>query len=444
MKKFPNAFTIMLGVILLAWLSTFLIPAGAYVREPDPETGRMSVVPDSYTAQSADSLGVIDLLRAIPEGLASRADLIALILLIGGCFYIIEKSGVLGQGLQRIVDLLRGREALAIVVVSLLFATAGATIGLQEEVIAMAPVLVMFSRSMGYNALLALAMSFGSAILGAAFSPMNPFAVLMAQQEAGLPLMSGALFRVGVLAVALAVWIAYLLRYARRNPVEKVPMDGSHATLGPRGLLIFGLLVATFGLVTYGLLQWDWGFNELSGCFFALGITAGLLSGMGMERTGMTYAAGFREMIFAGVIIGLAGSISLLLKKGVVIDTLVYALFTPMESLPNSLSALGMMLGQSLLHIPVPSYSGQAILTMPILTPLSDLAGIPRQVCVLAYQYGSVNMDLLAPTNGALMAILAVCNIPYNEWLRFIWKPALLLFAVASGAILLALQIGLA
>lgn len=444
MKNFPNAFTIMLWVILLAWGLTFVIPSGSYDRQTDPVTGQVSVVPDSYAPQDADALGVMDLLLAIPEGLVDRADLIVLILLLGGCFYLIEKTGVLGQALQRMVDLLRGRESLAIVVVSIMFATAGLTIGLQEEVIAMAPILTLFSRSMGYDAKLAIAMSFGSAVLGAAFSPLNPFAVLLAQQEAGLPLLSGMSFRLVVLGVALIVWIAYLLYYARRNPVERVPMEVQEGRMGLRGQLILGLLVATFCLVTYGLLQWDWGFNHLSGCFFVLAIFSGLLAKMGMNGTGRTYAAGFREMIYASVIIGLAGSISLLLKKGVVIDTIVYGLFTPMEALPTPLAAIGMMLGQSLLHLPVPSYSGQAILTMPILTPLSDLAGLPRQVCVLAYQYGAVNMDLIVPTNGALMAILTVCDIPYNQWLRFIWKPALLLFVVAGGALVVALQTGLA
>lgn len=444
MKNFPNAFTIMLWVILLAWGLTFVIPSGSYDRQTDPDTGQVSVVPDSYAPQDAESLGVMDLLLAIPEGLVDRADLIVLILLLGGCFYLIEKTGVLGQALQRLVDLLRGRESLAIVVLSIMFATAGLTIGLQEEVIAMAPILALFSRSMGYDAKLAIAMSFGSAVLGAAFSPLNPFAVLLAQQEAGLPLLSGMSFRLVVLGVALIVWIAYLLYYARRNPVDRVPMEVQEGRMGLRGQLILGLLVATFCLVTYGLLQWDWGFNHLSGCFFVLAIVSGLLAKMGMNGTGRTYAAGFREMIYASVIIGLAGSISLLLKKGVVIDTIVYGLFTPMEALPTPLAAIGMMLGQSLLHLPVPSYSGQAILTMPILTPLSDLAGLPRQVCVLAYQYGAVNMDLIVPTNGALMAILTVCDIPYNQWLRFIWKPALLLFVIAGGALVVALQMGLA
>jgi uncharacterized ion transporter superfamily protein YfcC len=135
------------------------------------------------------------------------------------------------------------------------------------------------------------------------------------------------------------------------------------------------------------------------------------------------------------MIMGLASCIPLLLREGMIMDTIIYGLFTPIEELPASLSALGMMASQALLHFPVSSYSAQAILTMPILTPLSDLVGISRQVCVLAYQYGAVNMDFIVPTNGALMAILAIAGIPYNKWLRFIWKPLALFFGLASIAV---------
>jgi len=444
MKRFPNALVIMLGVIFLAWMMTFLIPRGAYERITDPETGRTFVVSGSYAPAEGESLSVLDLFRSVPEGLIDQASLIALIFLLGGGFYVIEKSGALGQGLQRVVHIMRGRESLALLLVSLLFATAGATIGMQEEIIAMTLILIHFCRSLGYNALVAVGISYGSAVLGSAFSPSNPFAVVLAQQEAELPLMSGSTFRLVFLGLALVLWNAYLVYYARRNRVEKLPMGSSDTPVSLASTLILALVGLTFALVTYGLLRLEWGFNELSACFFATGLAAGLISGMGLNGTATTYVEGFREMTFAAVIMGLASSITLLLEKGVIIDTIVYALFTPMEGLPEALSAIGMMASQAMLHFPVPSYSGQAVLTMPILTPLSDLMGISRQVTVLAYQYGAVNMDLIVPTNGALMAILAIGGIRYDTWFRFVWKPAMFLFAVAAVAIVVAVETGYA
>ncbi|MBC2839807.1 YfcC family protein [Robiginitalea sp. SC105] len=444
MKRFPDTLVIMLGGILLAWALTYIIPQGTFSRITDPETGRSSVVAGSYKQIEADAPGVFDLMLSIPRGIIERADLITLILLIGGSFYVIEKTGALGQGLQRVVELLQGREVVALVLISLLFAAAGATIGLQEEVIAMAPILILFGRSMGYDAFSALGVSYGSAVLGAAFSPVNPFAVVIAQQEAELPLLSGSGFRMVVLLLAFILWTFMMVRYARKNRVEKQPMDAHGTSLTPGSILILVLLAGTFCGVTYGLMALDWGFNELSASFFALGIVAGLLGKLGLNGTGRAFAEGFREMVFAGVVIGLASSITLLLQQGQVIDSIVNGMFSPLKDLHSGVSALGIYAGQALLHFPVPSYSGQAVLTMPILTPLSDLIGISRQTCVLAYQYGAVNMDLIVPTNGALMGILAVAGISYDKWIRFVWKPALLLFALGGLAIIVAIQIGYA
>lgn len=435
MKNFPNAFVIILGVIVISWGLTFIIPQGSYDRLTDPETGQTTVINGSYQQIEAESLGFFDLIMAIPEGLIERAELVFLIFLLGGSFYVIEKTGALGQGLQWVVDHLHKHEGLALIVVSLLFAAAGATIGLQEEIIAMAPVLILFCRSMGFNVFVAVASSYGSAVMGAAFSPMNPFAVVLAQKEANLALMSGSSYRLLFFGLAFAIWVGYLIRYAKKNRVERVPMSPTREGFSWRKITILGMLCLTFGIVTFGLVALDWDLNEISACFFLLGLVSGLVGKLGINRTGMTYIEGMKEMTFAAMIMGLASSIPLLLGKGMILDTIIHGLFTPIEELPASLSALGMMASQALLHFPVSSYSAQAVLTMPILTPLSDLVGISRQVCVLAYQYGAVNMDFVVPTNGALMAILAIAGIPYHKWLRFIWKPLALFFGVAAIAV---------
>lgn len=219
-------------------------------------------------------------------------------------------------------------------------------------------------------------------------------------------------------------------------------MSDTGETISLRSGLILLLVALTFGVVTYGLLFLDWGFNEISACFFVLGILTGLLARLGINRTCLIYVEGMKEMTYAIVILGLASSIPLLLEKGQILDTVIHAAFRPMEGLPPGLSALGMMGSQALLHFPIMSYSAQALMTMPVLIPLSDLVGVSRQVCVLAYQYGAVNMDMVVPTNGALMAILAVAGISFDKWLKFVWKPLLLCFAVAVLAVLTGVFIG--
>ena len=176
--------------------------------------------------------------------------------------------------------------------------------------------------------------------------------------------------------------------------------------------------------------------------FFVLGIAAGLIGKLGISGTSEAYIEGFKDMTFAAMILGFASSISIILEKGMIIDTIIYGLFTPMQYLPKSLSAISMMVSQAILHFPVPSYSGQAVLTMPILAPLSDLIGLSRQVCVLAYQYGAVMMDLLIPTNGGLMAVLAIAAIPFNKWFKFAFKKTLIIMGVGAIALVIAIYIG--
>jgi uncharacterized ion transporter superfamily protein YfcC len=444
MKRFPNALVIMVGFIFFSAIMTYVIPQGEYERTIDPQTNQTKVIPGSYKTVEAEPVSFFDTFVAIPEGIVERASLIALILLIGGCFVVIEKTGALKEGVEFLSGLVKGREALALLVVALAFLTGGALSGLQEEVIAMTPVLLYMTHKLGYNAYVAVAVSFGSAILGASFSPINPFAVVIAQQEAELEFLSGSGYRLVVMGIAFLVWMFLIIRYANRNRVEKtVEEQRVNSSISVRSTIILGLVVLAFAILIIGMLQWDWGFNEMTAEFFVLGILVGLIGRLGINGTSEAYIEGFKIMIFAAMIVGFASSITIILEKGMILDSLIYGLFTPMEHLPKGLAAVAMLISQALLHFPVPSYSGQAILTMPILGPLSDLIGLSRQVCVLAYQYGAVMMDLLSPTNGALMAIIAIAGIPFDKWFRFALKFTLVILGVGALAVIVAIYTGL-
>jgi uncharacterized ion transporter superfamily protein YfcC len=443
MKKFPNALVIMIGFILFSTILTYIIPHGEYERITNPETSQVSVVPNSYKVIESAPVTIAETFMAIPEGIILRADLIALILLIGGSFFVIEKTGALKEGIEYLTVILKGKEEIALILVSLVFLTGGALSGLQEEIIAMTPVLLYLSSRLGYNAYVAIAVSFGTAILGAAFSPINPFAVVIAQNEANLEFLSGSSYRLIILAIAFIIWMFMVIRYANKNRIIKVEDEiNISGKLSIRSAIILGMVALAFMILIVGMLKYNWGFNEMSAEFFVLGILIGLIGKLGINGTSEAYIEGFKVMIFAAMIVGLSSSISIILKQGMVVDTIIYGLFTPMQYLPKSLSAVSMMVSQSLLHFAVPSYSGQAVLTMPILAPLSDLIGISRQVCVLAYQYGAVMMDLLIPTNGALMAVIAIAGISFDKWFKFAFKLCLVIFGVAAFAIVIAIYTG--
>ncbi|UCD61079.1 MAG: YfcC family protein [Flavobacteriaceae bacterium] len=444
MKNFPNALVIMIGFILFAAILTYIIPQGEYQRVINPETNQLSVVNDSYQEIDAPSVSLWDTFMSIPEGFINRADLIALILLIGGSFYVIERTGALKDGIEFLTMLLQGKEEIALIVVSLAFLTGGALSGLQEEIIAMTPVLLYLSSRLGYNSFVAVAISYGSAILGASFSPINPFAVVIAQKETGLEFLSGSGFRLVVMVIAFCIWMFMVIRYANKN---KVVSEEEHIfekkNLNTRSAIILGLVAIAFIILIIGILQYNWGFNEMSAEFFILALVVGLIGKLGVNGTSLAYIDGFKAMIFASMIVGLSSSISIILERGMIIDSIIYGLFTPMQYLPKSLSAISMMVSQSLLHFVVPSYSGQAVLTMPILAPLSDLIGISRQVCVLAYQYGAVMTDLIIPTNGGLMAVLAIAGISFDKWFKFALKLISVIMIISAIALVAGISLGL-
>ena len=434
--RFPHPLVLLSGAVFLAAAASWVLPAGSYERTVDDATGRTVVVSGTFHAVEPAPVGPFEALVAMPRGMIHAAEIIFLVFLIGGAFTVVDHSGVLRRGVGWLVNRLGDRTILVIPIVAVLFATGGALENMQEEIIALLPVLLVLTNRLGYRPMVAVAMSLGAAVVGSAFSPINPFQVGIAQKLAELPLLSGGGFRLVFLALGLTLWIAFVIRMAIRTAVEpRIPDPEAHDDfLTGRDGLILGLVAATFGVLVWGILSQGWGFNHMSGLFFGMGILAGAVAGMGVAGTADAFAKGFRDMALAALLIGFARAIFVVLEDGRIVDTIVHALVTPLEGLPALASALGMVVAQIAIHFPVPSLSGQAVLTMPVLVPLSDLLGLSRQVTVLAFQYGAGLTDLIIPTSGSLMAILALAKVPYEDWIRWvlpIWGTLVLLGAVA-------------
>lgn len=439
MKKisFPHPMIIMLAFVVLATILTYLIPAGQFQRTIDENTGREIVVQGSYTQTQNQPVGLGKMALSIPEGIIEGAEVVVLILIIGGAFYVVEKTGAFQAGLESLIFRFSNAKGLLLALVGVLFATAGALNGLQEEIIAMVPLLLILSQKIGYSKKSIVGLCLGSAIIGGAFGPSNPFSVILAQKVAEVPVFSGGLYRLVFLGIALSFWIFYMIGNGKETGTtqSETPKLKPDKLSKPHQVILL-MVAVTFIIMIYGLSNWDWDYNEMSAIFFVMGLAAGIVGKLGINGTAKAYSEGFAELIFAGIIIGLARSIYLVLEEGQIIDTIIYGLFTPLENLPLALSALGMMVAQSILHIPVPSTSGQAVLTMPLLTPLADLIGMSRQVVILAYQYGAGIMDLVTPSNGGLMAILAAAGVSYKDWITFAWKPLLVIFLIASISVI--------
>jgi len=442
--RLPHPLVLLSGCVFLAAAASYVVPAGEFDRQEDAVTGRTVVVAGTYHEVDRSPVNLFRAVVALPRGMAEAADIIFLVFLIGGAFTVVDETGTLRRAVAWLVNKLKGRDLLVIPVVSILFATGGVVENMQEEIIALVPVLLILTRRMGFTPMVAVAMSAGAAFVGSAFSPINPFQVQIAQNLAELPLLSGAMFRIVFLTIALAWWITFTMRHAAKTRVEKEDVEGEdEAPLGGADLTILGLVATTFVVVVLGIMSWGWGFDELSAAFFIMGIIVGALGGLRVTGTAEAYVRGFQSMAYAGILIGFARAIFVVLQDGRIVDTMVHAMFTPLESLPLLASALGMMVAQTAIHVPVPSVSGQAVLTMPVLVPLSDLLGLSRQVTVLAYQYGAGLCDLITPTNGALMAILGVAGVRYEEWIKFTLPLYLGLIVLGAVSIGVGIAIGL-
>jgi uncharacterized ion transporter superfamily protein YfcC len=442
--ELPHPLILLLGGVAIAALLTWILPAGEYDRKDDEATGRRIVVAGTYKPVDPAPVGPMAAFVALPRGFIEAADVVAVVLFVGGAWVVVDRLGTLTRLVGGLVRRFRGRGLVAIPVVSLFFAVMGALENMQEEIIALVPVLLVLGRGLGVNAVAVVAMSAGAAMIGSAFGPTNPFQAGIAMKLAELPAVSGAVVRTAMFVAGVALWIGWTMRYAARTRVAaadiaepaafaeaSAPQAAAPAT--GKDVAIFLLVLAPMAAYVYGALAWGWGFNELSAGFFIAAMIAGIAGGLGIAGTSSAYLEGMQSMLPASVLIGITRSITVVLADGRVIDTILHGLAAPLAGMPAMTAALLMIPVHALIHVFVPSVSGQAVLTMPVLVPLSDILGISRQVTVVAYQTGAGLTELLTPTNGALMAILLAAGVPYDRWIRF-----------AIGGVVLAGMVGVA
>ena len=444
--RLPHPLVLLLTGVVVAVALTWILPAGSYERRTDADTGREVVVAGTYARTEASPVGLMGALLAVPRGIVAAADVILVILFVGGAFALLDSTGALA----RLVGALVGRTRSPRVIVGLVsvgFATLGALENMHEEIVALVPVLVTLSAGLGFGAMTALAMSVGAAVVGAAFGPTNPFQTGIALRFAGLPPLSQPELRVGLLVAAVAVWIGWTLFMASRDKPPRgdtgapAPSDAPTRAPAPpsnRDGLLLSLVLLPFIPYVIGVLRYDWGFNELSGLFLVAGYAVGLTSGRTLSETSADLLKGMETMLSAALFVGVARGISVALADGQVLDTIVHGLAAPLASVPAALVGALMIPIHALIHVAVPSVSGQAVLTMPIMAPLGDLLGISRDAVVIAYQAGAGLMDMLTPTNGALLAMLLAAGVPYGRWLAFAVPGAVLVALVGLAGILLA------
>lgn len=435
--RLPHPFLLLLFGVGLAAALTWVLPAGAYERRTDPATGREMVVAGTYHQVEATPVGPMAALVAVPRGIAAGAEVIIATLLVGGVMVLLDGTGALSRLVGSLIG--RGRPRVILVGVCVGFAILGALENMHEEIIPLIPIMLVLARGLGYGPVTALAMSVGSAVVGSAFGPTNPFQTAIALRFAGMPTLTMPALRFGLLLVAVALWIGYVLAMAARDKPDTGVTGPVAEPATRRDVILLLLAVAPFVPYVIGVLKFDFGFNELSAAFLVAGFAVGLASGRSLNDTAAAYLKAMEPLLGACLFIGVARAISVVFTDGHVIDTIIHGLAAPLEHLPALAAAIFMVPMHAVIHVPVVSVSGQAVLTMPIMAPLADLLSISRDSAVIAYQTGAGLMDMLTPTNGALLAMLLSARVDYGRWLRFAIPGALLISLVGLAGVAIAM-----
>jgi uncharacterized ion transporter superfamily protein YfcC len=451
-RTFPDTLVIILGIMVVFIILTWIVPAGQFERME--LNGRQVIVPGSYQRLEAAPQGIGAFLQAPIKGFIAAAQIVAFVFLVGGAFSIVTRTGAIDAGLQNIIQLSQQKPQYRkwiIPIIITLFSLAGATFGMSEEVLVFVLITIPLSLALGYDSITGVAISFVGAGLGFAGAFINPFTIGIAQGIAELPPASGMGYRLVAWFIITTLGIIYIMRYA--NKIEQTPsvspvyeLDQSRETTLQQGAeeLDFNasrkavLLCLLFALIflVIGVSSWGWYINEISGLFMGLGFLAAIVGRLNMNITIQAFKSGAKDMLTAALVIALAKGLIVIAEEGRIIDTILNGIAIASQGLPKGVTVEIMFILQTALNFFVPSGSGQAALTMPIMAPLSDLLGISRQVAVLAFQFGDGLSNLVIPTSGVTMGVLAIAKIPYNVWLKWCF-PLFVLLSIAAMLLLL-------
>lgn len=454
--KMPHPYVLIILLILLCTILTYVIPAGVYDRYVD-ESGTTIVDADSFHYVDQTPVGPFEMVQAIPTGMGEVGWIIFLVFIIGGAFGIINKTGAIEAGLNASIEKVKGKDAVLIIFLMVIFSLGGATFGLAESTLIFIPICVMLARALGYDAIVGMAIVNIGAVCGFAAGWMNIFTVGVAQGIAEVPLFSGMGYRILTHVVVLAIAVIYVLRYARKlrqdpskSPIASLEqtalaetkLDAETYEFTKRRKAVLLIALIGFIILIYGITHgWSTG-TQISSLFLVMGIVCGFAGGLKSGEIADAFVEGAKSVAYGALLVGLCRAMVVIMTNGQIIDTVLHALANALDGLPSVIAAGLMVIVQTLINFLVNSGSGQAATTMPIMAPLADLLGISRQTAVLAFQYGDGLSNSLWPTSGILMAGLSMAGIPYDKWLKWVFKLMLLMYAAVVILTMISVVIG--
>ncbi|MDJ0939933.1 MAG: TIGR00366 family protein [Woeseiaceae bacterium] len=453
-----DSLVLIFSIIIVAQLLSYVVPQGQFDREPSADNpNRMQVVAGTYDPADAESkvtMAPWQFLLSLTKGFESAQEIIFLIFIVGGIIEILRETGAIDAGLHRAVARLGGRPWILIAGCLLLFSIASYTIGMGEEYVPLIPILVSMSLAMRMDAIVAMGMVWVPYGIGWACAGTNPFGVIIAQNIAGVPLMSGSGARLAMMFVFLALAFHHIYRYAmrvRKDPSQSLVADVDYTTgfespddddLNGRRIGVLVVFVLGIVLFVWGSKNYGWYIAELNAVFFGIGLVGAAIGGLSAGDTSRAFIRGAAGMTAAALIVGFARTIEVVLSEGHIMDTIIHYIAQSLEGTGAEVSALGMLLVQTVCNLFIPSGSGQAYVTMPIMSPLATLTDVPQQTAVLAFQFGDGFTNMIVPTSALVMGALALGKIPYTAWVRFVGPLLIKIFALAGVFLVLSIHLG--
>lgn len=468
--KVPHVYAIIFALMVIFAVLTWIVPSGSYQRQE--VNGREVTVAGTYEQsektyideETGDEVdlrqGVFDVLQAPTRGIQEAIEVVAFILIVGGSFQVITKTGAITSGMGRVVRRFKNKDILIIPIAMVLFALGGTSFGMAEETLPFFAIFMPIMMAMGFDSMTAFMVVFVGARTGYIASTINPFNVLIAQGILGIQGNPQLWLRMIAWVVLTAVAITWVVLYARRvkkNPessitfeddiAKKVEFAADESALDAeftgRQKGVLAVFIAGMCLIIWGLVTQGWYMNEISAVFLAMGLLAGVIAGFSQDVIAQEFVAGIADFAFSAIVVGLARGILVIASDGMIIDTILNALATGLGGIPAALFTTLLYAVENLLAILVPSSSGLAALTAPIFGPLTELMGLNPEAAVWALSMGSATMSLICPTSAILVAGLGVCKIKLGQWWKTVWKFFLvvslinIVFVAISGLIAL-------
>ena len=453
-----DSLVLIFSIIIVAQVLSYIVPQGEFERVPDADDpSHLIVVAGSYERTPAEdriTMPPTYFLLAVSKGFASAQSIIFLIFIVGGVIAVLRETGAIDAALNRAVTTLGKTPWLLIAGCLVMFSVGSFTIGMGEEYVPLIPIIVSMSLAMRMDAIVAMGMIWVPYGIGWGCAGINPFGVIVAQNIAGVPPTSGWEFRLVIMAVLLVVAFHHIYRYAmrvQRDPSAslvahvdyssgfELPHD---ATMDWRRASVLAVFILGLVLFVFGVAEWGWYIAELNAVFMGIGLIGAALGGLSANLTSRTFIRGASEMTAAALLVGFARTIEVVLSDGKIMDTIIDAIASSLEGAGAEVAALGMLVVQSICNLFIPSGTGQAFVTMPIMSPIATLTDVPQQTAVLAYQFGDGFTNMIVPTSALVMGALALGRIPYTAWFRFVGPLLLKIFAVAALFLVASIHIG--